>query len=119
MTDVATISTEKIKKWIDEDEDFVLIDVLPEDSYQVRHVPTAISISLKSDDFLEEVAEVADEDETVVVYCASESCQLSPKAAQKLADAGYENVYDYEGGLAGWQEAGYEFESEEVASAKE
>jgi len=43
----------------------------------------------------------------VVVYCASEQCNSSEKAAKKLEDAGFTAVSRYTGGAAAWQkEAG-------------
>ena len=50
----------------------------------------------------------------VVVYCSSFTCQFSPLAAHKMAEMGYTEVYDFEGGLADWQEAEYPFEGEGI-----
>jgi len=105
------VSTEDLKQWIDEKKDFVLLDVLVQDSYEARHVPTAKSAPVSEADFLDKVAEsVSGKEDTVVVYCSSSTCGASPQAAAKLVEAGYTNVYDYEGGLADWQNAGYSFE---------
>jgi len=53
----------------------------------------------------------------VIVYCGSHSCGLSPQAVVGLAEAGFMNVVDYEGGLKSWAEAGYDLEGEEADTA--
>lgn len=106
MADIQEISRDELKQWMDEDKDFVLLDVLPPDSYRERHLPGAKNVPLKGGDvdFLEKAGElVSEKDKTVVVYCMSFSCQLSPAAAEKLMEAGYTNVYDYRGGIKDWQ----------------
>lgn len=109
------ITHEELKKWVDEDKDFILIDVLGKESYEARHLPEARHASVHEDDFLENTALLApDREKPVVVYCASFSCQASPAAADKLIDAGYTNVYDFAGGLADWADAGYSFEGSTV-----
>lgn len=109
MAEFKELDTETLRGWMDDEKDFVLIDVLPEDSYESKHVPGAINIPIGGEDFLDQVDAVADEDETIVVYCASSDCQASPKAAKKLMNNGYTNVFDYDRGLAGWQDRGHEF----------
>jgi len=49
------ISREELKKWIDEKEKFVLIDVLPHGSYEGRHLPGAKHADVNKPDFLEKV----------------------------------------------------------------
>ena len=120
MDEFATITSDELKKKLESDDDFVLIDTLGDMSYQRAHLPEAISISAKDDDFVANVeAAVADKSVTVIVYCASFSCDLSPQAAQNLVDAGFENVIDYEGGLKDWVENGYELEGDDAETMAE
>ena len=110
-----TITREALKKKVDDGSDFVLIDVLGEFSYAQRHLPRAISIGALQEDFIEQVEkQVSDKDTEIIVYCSSFTCPISPMAADKLVDAGYTNVVDFEGGLADWEDAGYPFEGEMV-----
>mgnify|MGYP003626742147 CR=1 FL=1 len=44
------------------------------------------------------------QDLEVVVYCANFDCPASTDAARKLDEAGFNNVYDYEGGTQDWME---------------
>lgn len=118
--DFKTITREELKKWIDEKKDFVLIDVLSEGSYNTKHLPGAVHAGVREPDFHEKVDKLApDMAKPVVVYCASFTCQLSPFAAHKLVEMGYKEVYDFKGGLADWQDAGYPFAGEQTTSKSE
>jgi len=113
MADVKELSTQKLKQWIDEKKDFVLLDVLAPASYEARHIPTAKSVPVGESDFMEKAQALIPSKETLVAaYCSSAQCGASPRAAGMLADAGYTNVYHYKDGLAGWQNAGNAFEGE-------
>jgi len=46
----------------------------------------------------------------VVVYCANAECDASPKAAERLEEAGFTDVVDYQGGTQSWEEAGLAIE---------
>lgn len=108
-----TISTEELKKKMDSGESFYLIDTLGENSYTARHIPGAKNVP-NSPEFLSQFEEQvgAPKDVEIIVYCSSPTCMASVQAAQTLQEAGYTNVAHYEGGIAGWQEAGYGFEGE-------
>lgn len=115
MKDVRELSTDELKRWIDEKKDFVLLDVLASASYEARHIPTAKNAPVGESDFMEKAKAIIPDKETgVVAYCSSAQCGASPRAAGMLAEAGYTNVYHYKDGLAGWQDAGYSFEGEAV-----
>jgi len=103
------ISTQELKKKIDSGDDFILVDVLSNKSYEARHIPKAINIPGNE---LEDKAqkELTDKNKEIVVYCSSSTCQASVGAGNKLEEMGYKNVAHYKDGLAGWQDAGYEFE---------
>ncbi|MEX1014076.1 MAG: rhodanese-like domain-containing protein [Candidatus Paceibacterota bacterium] len=105
------ITTEELKNKIDSDEEFYLVDVLSSNSYEGRHIPTAINFS-NGPDFLEDFENKteANKDDEIIVYCSSENCMASVQAAKTLEKAGYTNVVHYKDGLAGWQNAGYDFE---------
>ena len=107
-----TLIKEKLKQMIENHEDFVLINVLAEEYFDQEHIPTSINIPVKDEDFVDKVKErVPNKSRKIVVYCASFECQASPAAAKKLSDEDYMEVYDYEGGIKEWKEAGYEVES--------
>ena len=110
MGNFKEIKREELKKWLEEKKDFFLFDVLSQDSYEVKHLPRAKHAAVGEGNFLEEIEKVVSNKEAIiVVYCASFTCQLSPRAAAMLIEEGYINVYDFKGGLADWEEAGYSF----------
>lgn len=99
-----SISRDDLKQMNEtEHEDFVLINVLPRDAFNREHIRTSINVPVEEPSFLEQVEAVAGgKDRKLVVYCANFDCDASPKAAKKLEDAGFTQVYDYEGGTEDW-----------------
>lgn len=99
-----SISRDDLKQMNEtEHEDFVLINVLPRETFNREHIRTSINVPVEEPSFLEQVEAVAGSKERkIVVYCANFDCDASVKAAQKLEDAGFTKVYDYEGGTKDW-----------------
>lgn len=101
-----TLTTEQLERVMRDNESFTLINVLDQDAFSEQHIPGSVNIPLDQSDFVEQVEnEAGSKDAKIVVYCANTDCPASEKAAGKLEEAGYKNVYDYEEGMAGWQEA--------------
>ena len=102
-----TLTAEQLKGMQDQNEDFLLINTLDEGSFPQTHIPDSMNIPQSKDDFVQRVEEEAGEKSAkIVVYCASEQCKSSTEAAEKLEEAGFSYVYDFEGGAKGWQAAG-------------
>ena len=86
-------------------DDFVLINVLPPEAFNREHIRTSVNIPLQDDGFEQLVEKVAgNKQRKIVVYCASHDCDASLKAARRLEEAGFKQVYDYEGGSQDWFE---------------
>jgi rhodanese-related sulfurtransferase len=99
------ISRDNLNTMIEQRKDFVLINVLAPEQFNRLHIPGSISIPVDSDDFVEQVDRIAgSRDREVVVYCASFICDASTQAAEKLDQAGFTKVADYEGGTRDWFE---------------
>lgn len=107
------ISTEDLKKKIDEGGNFYLIDVLSPNSFDGRHIPGAKNVP-NGPGFIEKFEKEigAPKDAEIVVYCSSATCMASVRAADTLEKAGYTNITHYKDGLAGWLNAGYKFSTE-------
>lgn len=106
------ISTENLKAKIDNNEDSYLVDVLAPESYEARHVPTAVNIP-GGPQFIERVEKTLkpNKDSEIIVYCSSDTCMASVRSAEVLEKADYTNVKHFQDGLAGWQNAGFDFET--------
>lgn len=98
------ITREELKRKIDGQQDFVLIDALGAPYYRHSHLPGAINLPLE---FVDEASEILpDKDVEIIVYCMDTECPASEEAAQELETMGYVNVRDYVEGKQGWVEAG-------------
>jgi len=82
---------------------YALVNVLPQDMFEAEHIPQSINIPVGHEALFEQSFA---KDKEIIVYCASPSCDASPKAAQALAERGFTQVMDYEGGMSDWKEAG-------------
>lgn len=103
---VRAISAEKLQKLQAGKGDLVVVDVLGAKSYVKNHIKGAINIPRSKVTEVAKEGKVLKKDQQIVLYCASKSCKASTKAAEDLVELGYTNVYDYEGGIAEWTEAG-------------
>ncbi len=106
------IDVDELQRLMDSDEDVTVINVLPPEQHEKKHVPGSINIPLSESDFEERVEEAAGgKSATVVVYCANEDCDLSPQASRRLDEDGFEDVIDFKGGVEAWDRAGLEVET--------
>ncbi len=116
------VTTEELKKWIDEGKDMLIVDTMPyEDSYKKSHVPGAVQFLFpipdmetwdsnetagkSEEDFAALLGE--DKDRAIVIYCGFVKCTRSHNGAVWAKKLGYTNVYRYPGGIFAWKGAGY------------
>ena len=92
------ISQEEAKRMMEADDGHVVVDVRRQDEYDASHIPGAILIPNESIDTTPP-AELPDKGQIVLIYCRSG--RRSKEAAQKLADMGYTNIYEF-GGINTW-----------------
>ncbi len=106
-----TLTTDELISLLNDEPDMVLIAVLDEPLFERIHIPRSFNIPVSRQTFEEEVEELVGSTETpIVVYSADAECEASQAAVNKLVDAGFPNVYDYEGGLRAWLETGHKVE---------
>lgn len=106
------ITTEQLQEMKSRKSDFAVINVLPEDRFIMEHIPGSENIPLQAEDFVQRVEErLGSKDKDVVVYCDNEENDVAPTAAKKLEAAGFRKVYNFEGGLKAWKQAGLPFET--------
>jgi rhodanese-related sulfurtransferase len=82
-----------------------LVEVLPSEEYEELHLPGAINIPLKR--LTAESVQQLDRGRDVVVYCWDSLCDMSPRAACRLAAMGFTRVHDYVPGKVDWLAHGH------------
>lgn len=89
-------------------EQFLLVNTLAQEHFDATKISGAVNIPQDDAQFVQRVEKQAGgKDKPVVVYCASKDCESSTKAAEKLEQAGFTRVYDFEAGAKGWKESGH------------
>jgi rhodanese-related sulfurtransferase len=99
------LHAKEAKRKLNSNADVVLINTLGTDSFRAKRIPGSVNIPTGQIEMAEDL--LPDKNQQIIVYCASLDCPASPKAAEKLIRLGYRNVYDFEGGLAGWLNEGF------------
>ena len=94
----AQISQDEAKLMMKDDDGHVIVDVRRADEYAKGHIPGAILIP-NEEIGTEQPEELPDKNQIILVYCRTG--RRSKEAAQKLADMGYVNVYEF-GGIEDW-----------------
>lgn len=92
------ISMEEAITMMDENTDYILLDVRTHEEFAELHIPGAICVpneTIEKDD----IPELPNKEQLILVYCRSGN--RSKQASEKLADLGYSNVYEF-GGIIDW-----------------
>jgi len=95
---VATIELPEVQRLLGEGAQ--LVEVLPREEYEELHLPGAVHIALKLLD-ADSVRQLH-RDRDVIVYCWDALCDMSPRAASRLATLGFTAVHDYAAGKVDW-----------------
>jgi len=81
----------------------IILDVRTPEEFNAGHIENAININLEGSDFASEVSKL-DKDATVAVYCRSGN--RSGVATEQMAELGFTDMYDMQGGIIDWEAAG-------------
>ena len=81
-----------------------VIDVRTPDEFAAGHIEGAINIDVEGDSFYDGI-DALDKTKTYAVYC--HSGRRSGIAASEMADAGFTSIYNLDGGIIAWGNAGY------------
>ena len=92
------ISQEEAKEMMALDGGQIIVDVRRQDEYDSGHIPGAILIPNESISD-QKPEQLPDLNQIILIYCRSG--RRSKEAAQKLADIGYTNIYEF-GGIIDW-----------------
>jgi rhodanese-related sulfurtransferase len=107
-TRIRETNVDEVKKRLDRDEKFVLVDVREESEFAKDHLPGAIHLG-KGVIERDIEARVPDLNTPMVLYCGGGF--RSALAADNLQKMGYTNVISMDGGIRGWREKGYPLKS--------
>lgn len=92
------VSPEEAAAMMEEETDYIILDVRTQEEYEASHIPGAICIpneTIGTDD----IPELPDKDQLILVYCRSGN--RSKQASEKLAKQGYANIVEF-GGINSW-----------------
>lgn len=98
-TDVKLVTAEEMQSIL-ELEDVQLVDVRTSQEYEEEHIVNSQNIDFSSPTFDDDIAKL-DKRKPVILYCKGGG--RSAKCAKKLKAAGFEKVYDLEGGISKWK----------------
>lgn len=93
------ISQDEAMAMMQEQEDYLIVDVRRPDEFAEGHIPGAINVP--NEDIIDEPPELLpDKDQVLLIYCRRGN--RSKEASQKLGEMGYKNVYEF-GGIETWE----------------
>lgn len=93
------ISMDEAVTMMEEETDYIILDVRRPDEFADKHIPNAINVPNETIGE-DEIPELPDKDQIILVYCRSGN--RSKQASKKLAALGYTKVYEF-GGINDWK----------------
>ena len=92
------ITMEEAVTMMEEETEYIILDVRTAEEYSEKHIPGAINIANEVIG-TEDIPELPDKDQLILVYCRSGN--RSKQASEKLAKLGYTNIVEI-GGINSW-----------------
>ena len=92
------VTTDEAISIMEEEKDYIILDVRTPEEYKSKHIPGAINIPNETIG-TEEIPELPDKEQLIMIYCRSGN--RSKQAAEKLAAQGYTNIVEF-GGINDW-----------------
>ena len=92
------VSPEEAAAMMEEETDYIILDVRTQEEYETAHIPGAICIPNETIG-TGDIPELPDKDQLILVYCRSGN--RSKQASEKLAKQGYINIVEF-GGINSW-----------------
>lgn len=110
-TNIKSVSAEIFAKKINETPKAQILDVRTPEEFDSEKIDNAINVDWLGDSFVTDIAKL-DQSKPVFVYCKSGG--RSSKAAAKLAELGFKNIYELDGGILKWNAAGLSKPSDKI-----
>ena len=92
------ITMEEAVTMLEEETEYIILDVRTAEEYSEKHIPGAINIANESIG-TKDIPELPDKDQLILVYCRSGN--RSKQASEKLVKLGYTNIVEI-GGINRW-----------------
>ena len=92
------ISMDEAVTMMEEESNYIILDVRTSEEFRERHIPYAINIPNETISS-EEIQELPDKEQLIFVYCRSGN--RSKQASGKLEELGYTNIVEI-GGINDW-----------------
>ena len=108
VTGATTVNTAEAKKLFDDGA--IFLDVRSNRDWEAGRIPGSKHLELKKVYNQESLAEIANPQQKLVIYCNSTGCSRSSKASAKAVGWNYKNIYYYRLGFPDWQTNGYAIE---------
>jgi rhodanese-related sulfurtransferase len=87
---------------------FVIVNVLDKKYFEDCRIKGSINLSM--DELVPYAQKNWNKETEIVVYCANYKCTASGESVKALKEAGFNNAWAYEGGIAEWKQLGYPVE---------
>ncbi len=102
------LTAAKFEEKIKASESNQIIDVRTPSEYETGHLKSAVNINIMDDGFKDAISKL-DKSVPIFVHCAAGSeGGRSDKTTDLLEELGFEEIYELEGGITSWTEAGFE-----------
>ena len=92
------VNAEEAAAMMEEESDYIILDVRTAQEYSEKHIPGAINIPNETIG-TEDIPELPDKEQLILVYCRSGN--RSKQASEKLVKLGYTNIVEF-GGINDW-----------------
>lgn len=92
------ISMQEAVEMMEQEENYILLDVRTHGEYSAGHIPNAIVIPNETIG-TQEIPQLPDKNQLIMVYCRSGN--RSKQASEKLVKLGYTNIVEF-GGIIDW-----------------
>lgn len=101
---IKEVSIDDVKKMIDTKEKIIILDVRDKQEFETGHIQGALNLSRGLLEFKIGTL-IPDNKSMIIVYCGNDL--RGPLATKTLNELGYKNAVNINGGLKGWETAGY------------
>lgn len=108
MAKIIKIKAEKVN----EIKEAKIINILTKEAFEEKRIPNSSNYCIYETIFLDEINKKFDKKDIIIVYGNSNETEESKVASIKLFENGFENIYNFEGGIKEWIKKGFEIESE-------